>query len=1302
MVSQLTLQGYNGAPAIYSLAYDTAPTGYPNLSSLTQPDATQYTFSGNLSKIRYPTGGTVVYDYDYFTFAPQDSYCSIPVAYAVVKRTVSDGATTRVWDYVQQVGRLVPVTTQLYPPCTDDGSIYGPIYWARTSVVAPLDATNQRGRIDHYFSVFADNLGGSTSGFTVNNPLPGQGTQKYGHPGAIGVPPLDARRHRTVPFYNADIDARDTTDSASRLLATETYANCDINGDCTAANLVRSTYELYTGDVFPRTQGEHGLDDTRLLSSRTVFNDDSSCGTQQSPQLCYTQVTNSDDNGAMQFRTSEVTSNFPGAQTVSTTTQFPQWSASDLTNRAWLLSTFTDKTKSENGVTAREQFCFDDTTGILKRHRVLGGTAPLPNDVVQVFTTDSHGDIQFVSDVGADVQASIGQEASLCSASLPSTAWYKVENSYLSLGHYTGGVLASSRYYDRDTSLPLNIFSVDRDVDYSTGVITAARDTSGLQTSYGYTPKPARLESVTASNGVVTNYTYTDATGSADGTWTPAKVQAIATSGTQSMNTLYFFDGLGRNMRTATLGPQNVWSATETKYDEGGHVASKSASESTGTNPPTGPLTAAHKTEYVSDVFGRPVTITTPDGKITSMAYNGVRLRSSTASVATATLESAVTKTEEYDHSGRLRSVTEAVGLPNQLKTFYTYDVSDHLTSVSSSAGAQTRTFTYSDRRGFLGSETHPELGVNGNGSVNYRDYDAHGLAGRKTTGADGGLNDLILKYDSMGRVTDVYDHDSVLHPLKHFVFDNSASASDYRRGKLIEATRYNHPSIGDVLVTESYSYANTLSRPSKRDTVVAMGNGTVVQSYTQNFTYDAFGALGQIDYPDCAGNAACGGAPTGAVTYTRDKGLLTGVTNYASSITYNPDNTVLAITHATTSPVIDTYTPDSSGMTRPGMITFTGFSSCSASATVSGGGSITAGSGQTASVSVAFAGTSPWTITWSDNITQSNITQNPFTRLVSPTVTTTYTASSVVDGIGCSGSTGGAAAVTVQNCNASATVSGGGSINIGQSAQIQAALTGTSPWTVTWSDGISQSGITQNPYVRTVTPGMTTNYMVTNVTDATGCSGTKSGTATVTVTGLAAPTALAATTITGNWLSVNISWNPVQGAAWYQVERATRITLNDWQAVNGHVTGTATTNTFGATPNPITYLYRVRSGVTTGATDYPSPPSALDYATVATTLFTSDPLQAGVTMISGSHMGELRHAIDAVRYAAGYNTPVWSSYAPATGPILAADNITARQRLDDAVYILVNHGVFYSGETPALNGRIWAYQYQQIREGVK
>jgi hypothetical protein len=276
--------------------------------------------------------------------------------------------------------------------------------------------------------------------------------------------------------------------------------------------------------------------------------------------------------------------------------------------------------------------------------------------------------------------------------------------------------------------------------------------------------------------------------------------------------------------------------------------------------------------------------------------------------------------------------------------------------------------------------------------------------------------------------------------------------------------------------------------------------------------------------------------------------------------------------------------------------------------------------------------------------------------------------------------------------------VSGGGNITIGQSAQIQAAFTGTSPWSITWSDGQPQSGITQSPFTRTVTPTTTTTYTISSLTDGAGCSGTPNGSsATVTVANLQAPT-FSATTRTGNSSITDLAWSAVPGAAWYQLEWTNRVT-NTWQAIFGHLTGT-TGWIGGGSGAPTTFLYRIRSGITIGGADYLSAPSALDYTTFATTLFTDDPIQPGVTVIKGVHLSELRHAIDAVRLAAGLSAVF--SYAPATGPVTASDNIIARQKLDEAVSILLGHGVAYSGATPAVNGTIWGYQYQQIREGVK
>ena len=81
----------------------------------------------------------------------------------------------------------------------------------------------------------------------------------------------------------------------------------------------------------------------------------------------------------------------------------------------------------------------------------------------------------------------------------------------------------------------------------------------------------------------------------------------------------------------------------------------------------------------------------------------------------------------------------------------------------------------------------------------------------------------------------------------------------------------------------------------------------------------------------------------------------------------------------------------------------------------------------------------------------------------------------------------------------ATADVSGDASICDGGSTTIQAALTGTAPWNLTWSDGFVQNGVTTSPAARTVSPTSTTVYTVTSLSDANG-SGTSSGSATVTV----------------------------------------------------------------------------------------------------------------------------------------------------------------------------------------------------------
>ena len=110
---------------------------------------------------------------------------------------------------------------------------------------------------------------------------------------------------------------------------------------------------------------------------------------------------------------------------------------------------------------------------------------------------------------------------------------------------------------------------------------------------------------------------------------------------------------------------------------------------------------------------------------------------------------------------------------------------------------------------------------------------------------------------------------------------------------------------------------------------------------------------------------------------------------------------------------------------------------------------------------------------------------------------------------------TGGAGAGVVfwlSMCD-SPTVAVGGTTNIcnGSSATIQAALTGTAPWSLVWSDGFTQTGVASSPATRTVAPQTTTSYSVSTVSDAF-CAGTSSGSATINVSPQSTPSAFITT----------------------------------------------------------------------------------------------------------------------------------------------------------------------------------------------
>jgi RHS repeat-associated protein len=327
------------------------------------------------------------------------------------------------------------------------------------------------------------------------------------------------------------------------------------------------------------------------------------------------------------------------------------------------------------------------------------------------------------------------------------------------------------------------------------------------------------------------------------------------------------------------------------------------------------------KTQFLNyDAFGRPTRIRPPDGSThdVTLAYTGDRVITRNVKVGTTWTGTAVTETtfattERYDRQGRLYQLLEASGVNNATTTTtYGYDVGNRLKSVS--MPSQSRTFNY-DTRGFLSSEVHPETGT-----ITYGNYDARGHAGTRSTGAAS----LAYTYDRAERLIQVQETAPVNRTLKSWTYSTANSGSNYRNGKVLYATRNNYVAIGatpfKVTFQETFTYAGRDGRVSQRVLSQYTNDGAVSESFTQSWTYDVLGNVISLGYPDCT-LAPCTSSPrTVSSTYT--KGFLTGVTGFASSLTYHPNLQVNQVTNA--NGVVTTYAMDPNHMARPASIATT------------------------------------------------------------------------------------------------------------------------------------------------------------------------------------------------------------------------------------------------------------------------------------------------------------------------------------------------------------------------------------------
>lgn len=241
---------------------------------------------------------------------------------------------------------------------------------------------------------------------------------------------------------------------------------------------------------------------------------------------------------------------------------------------------------------------------------------------------------------------------------------------------------------------------------------------------------------------------------------------------------------------------------------------------------------------------------------------------------------------------------------------------------------------------------------------------------------------------------------------------------------------------------------------------------------------------------------------------------------NSPFNITYTDGVTPVTVTGITANPYIFSVSPTVSrtysltavsNACGTGLFNGNGIVNVNALPTSTMSGSQTICAGTSGNISINLTGTQPWNITWTDgtaNNVVNGIASSPYVLSVTPTANTTYSVNAISDAI-CTGTSMTGTHVITINPTPTATLSGNSTICPAAAANIAVALTGQSPWSVTYTDGVTPvtvTGITSALRIFSVTPSANTTYTLTSVSNICG-NGTFSGTATIYVSSIATAT---------------------------------------------------------------------------------------------------------------------------------------------------------------------------------------------------
>ena len=450
--------------------------------------------------------------------------------------------------------------------------------------------------------------------------------------------------------------------------------------------------------------------------------------------------------------------------------------------------------------------------------------------------------------------------------------------------------------------------SLTQSATYDTsGYPTSQIDRNGNKTTFQFDARGlenSRTEGLT-SGGATTGRTRTIAT-----QWHPAfhlpssiSVYAGATAtGTALRTTSFTYDGSG-NMLTRTItDPATSTSRTWTHtYNSFGRVLTIDGPRTDVTdlttftyyNCATGSQcgqintitnAAGQVTTYNTyNARGQPLTITDPNGVVTTLTYDvQQRLKTRTVSGETTTLD--------YFPTGLLQKITLADASFIQ----YTYDTAHRLTDITDSAGNKVhytldtignRTAENSYDPSNALHRTHTRV-FNGLNQL-YQDINAAGTINVTTTFAyDGNGNPSTINaplsrnttnaYDELNRLKQITDPGNGITQLSYDATDNLLTVTDPRT----LVTTYTYNGIGDLKTQTS---PDTGLTTNTYDSGGNLKTATDARSAVATYSYDALNRLTQILFTDQT-------ITLGYDAGTNGKGRLTSASDASHSMSWTYD----------------------------------------------------------------------------------------------------------------------------------------------------------------------------------------------------------------------------------------------------------------------------------------------------------------------------------------------------------------------------------------------------------------------------